>query len=440
VNGRFYFYDIEKAAAMIRAIFASCARKKASLYTAKNTRPIRCKGANEKKLSYILVRAHNYITNKSTNQVSLSANMQLAPNWERIYACAWKMNIGGSEYMKRIKPLIALLSFLFVVVLLIPTVLVIPFNDGEVGKLAEELRKQEKVPNAKATENGPAVEVAVYRSKEKRIERIPLEQYVIGVVAAEMPAEFEMEALKAQALTARTYIVKQLLNDQPISLPKGANVTDTIMHQVYYSNDELKRLWGSDYEWKIKKITEAVQATRGQILTYDNKPIEASFFSTSNGFTENSEAYWQNEFPYLKSVASPWDEKSPKFYHQKVMSVDEFEQKLGVKLPQDGSVGVILSRTPGKRVDVVEINGKKLKGREVREKLDLTSTDFTWVRKGDQIVITTKGYGHGVGMSQYGANFMAKEGKTYDQIVKYYYRGVKISSATAFLNKLTVKK
>jgi stage II sporulation protein D len=362
-----------------------------------------------------------------------------APDGNDVRLC-WKNEYWRLGYMKRIKPIMALLACLFVVVLIVPTILVIPFHDGKVEKLAEELRQQETKQQVKAAESGPTVEVAVYRSKQKRIEHIPLEQYVIGVVAAEMPAEFEMEALKAQALTARTYIVKQLLNDQPISLPKGANVTDTVMHQVYYSNDELKRLWGSDYDWKIEKITKAVLETRGQILTYNNQPIEASFFSTSNGYTENSEAYWQNEFPYLKSVASPWDKKSPKFYHQKVISVAEFERKLGVKLPENGSVGVILSRTPGKRVDVVEINGKKLKGREVREKLDLTSTDFTWMRKGNKIIITTKGYGHGVGMSQYGANFMAQEGKTYDQIVKYYYRGVDISSATAFLNKLTVKK
>jgi stage II sporulation protein D len=344
--------------------------------------------------------------------------------------------------MKRVKPFIVLVSLLFVGILLIPTLLVVPFSEKADGKLAEELRHQQAAQTAKAQTNndGPVVEVAVYRSKEKKVERIPLEEYVIGVVAAEMPAEFELEALKAQALTARTYIVKQMINDQSISLPKGANVTDTVMHQVYHSDEELKQLWGPDYEWKIKKITEAVQATRGQILTYNNIPIEASFFSTSNGFTENSEAYWENAFPYLKSVASPWDKQSPKFYDQKVMTVAEFEQKLGVKLPEDGSVGIVISRTPGNRVDIVEINGKKLKGREVREKLDLKSTDFTWMRKGNEIVITTKGYGHGVGMSQYGANFMAKEGKTYDQIVKYYYKGVEISSATAFLTKLTAKK
>ncbi|WP_044749376.1 stage II sporulation protein D [Bacillus alveayuensis] len=341
--------------------------------------------------------------------------------------------------MKRVKPFIVLVSFLFVIILLIPTLLVVPFSEKVDGKLSEGTQQQ---PSAKTNSKneGTSVEVAVYRSKEKKIEHIPLEEYVIGVVAAEMPAEFELEALKAQALTARTYIVKRMINNEPISLPKGANVTDTIMHQVYYSDEELKRLWGADYNWKIKKITEAVQATHGQILTYNNVPIEASFFSTSNGFTENSEAYWENAFPYLKSVPSPWDEQSPKFYDRKVMSVAEFEQKLGVKLSKDGSVGVVLSRTPGKRVEMVEINGKKLKGREVREKLDLKSTDFTWVRKGDEIVITTKGYGHGVGLSQYGANGMAKEGKTYEQIVKHYYQGVNISSATAFLNKLTVKK
>ncbi|MGX1901363.1 stage II sporulation protein D [Thermolongibacillus altinsuensis] len=332
--------------------------------------------------------------------------------------------------MKRIKPWIAVNFFLFTLILLIPTLLVWPFHDKKEKTLQAEthaVKVQER--------DEPAVEVAVYRSKEKKIERIPLEEYVVGVVAAEMPAEFELEALKAQALTARTYIVKQLLNDQPIQLPKGANVTDTVMHQVYYSKEELKQMWGISYDWKIKKITEAVEATRGQILMYNNEPIEASFFSTSNGYTENSEAYWKNAFPYLKSVASPWDEKSPKFYDQTTMSVAEFERRLGVKLPTDGSVGKIIARTPGKRIDTVEINGKRLKGREIREKLELKSTDFTWARKGNRIVITTKGYGHGVGMSQYGANFLAKEGKTYEQIVKYYYQGVEIRGLSLVASK-----
>ncbi|ASS97981.1 MULTISPECIES: stage II sporulation protein D [Geobacillus] len=340
--------------------------------------------------------------------------------------------------VKRLKPVMALALSLFVAILVIPTALVLPFYDGKVAKLAEQLHKQEQVQRPQTAE-GPSIDVAVYRSKEQRVEHIPLEQYVIGVVAAEMPAEFELEALKAQALTARTYIVKQLLANQPFRLPKGANVTDTVAHQVYYSDDELRKLWGSDYDWKMKKVTKAVMDTQGQILTYHNEPIEALFFSTSNGYTENSEAYWQSDFPYLKSVASPWDKQSPKFYQRKTMPVAEFERRLGVELPADGSVGVIVSRTPGRRVGEVKIGGKTFTGRDVRERLGLPSSDFTWVRSGNDIIITTKGYGHGVGMSQYGANFMAKEGKTYADIVKYYYRGVHISSATAFLNKLTAK-
>lgn len=318
---------------------------------------------------------------------------------------------------------------LFTLILLIPALVVLAFGEKQEATLPAQLKQAQ-------ARDEPTVEVAVYRSKEKKVERLPLEQYVVGVVAAEMPAEFEVEALKAQALTARTYIVKQLMHKQTIELPEGANVTDTVMHQVYYNEEQLKQLWGMSYEWKMKKIKEAVEATRGQILTYNNEPIEAAFFSTSNGYTENSEAYWQNAFPYLTSVESPWDTQSPKFYEQMTISVREFEQRLGVKLPKDGSsIGKVLARTPGKRVALVDINGKQLTGREVREKLQLKSTDFTWERQGNNIVITTKGYGHGVGMSQYGANFLAKQGKTYKEIVTYYYQGVQIHDLSLVASK-----
>lgn len=341
--------------------------------------------------------------------------------------------------MKKLKPIIVLLSFLFIVILLVPTILVLPFSQEKPSeKLAEELHQKEETKEV--TNHSPAVEVAVYRAKEQTVERIPLEDYVIGVVASEMPADFELEALKAQSLTARTYIVKKMLAEKSPSVPQGANVTDTQLHQVYNNISELKQIWGTDYEWKMNRITEAVKATQGKILVYDNKLIEASFFSTSNGYTENSEDYWQNAIPYLRSVASPWDEKSPKYSNSKTMSVSEFQQKLGVKLPENGSVGKVLSRTDGKRVEMVEINGKKFSGRQIREKLDLKSTDFTWQRSGNKILITTKGYGHGVGMSQYGANGMAEEGKTYDEIIAHYYQGVNISSADKFLNSLVVKK
>jgi stage II sporulation protein D len=280
----------------------------------------------------------------------------------------------------------------------------------------------------------------VYRANKDVIENIPLEEYVVGVVASEMPAEFEEEALKAQALAARTFILRYLLAGEKIGTPEGADVTDTVNHQVYKGEEELRAIWKGDYAWKLAKVTEAVKATAGQILTYNNEPITASFFSTSNGKTENSEEYWPNEIPYLRSVESPWDIDTPKFLKQVSLSVADFQNKLGVQLGSDDTVGKITARTTGNRVDTVEINGKQLTGREVREKLKLQSSDFSWERKGENIVITTKGYGHGVGMSQYGANGMALEGKKHSDIVAHYYKGVEIGSAEQYLTKLTAKQ
>jgi stage II sporulation protein D len=316
--------------------------------------------------------------------------------------------------------------------------LVLPFSAEKAsGKLGEQLQKQtEAVPSVE----NDSVEVAVYRTTSKQMEKLPLETYVTGVVAAEMPADFEMEALKAQALTARTYIVRQITTGDRVGLPEGADTSDTEFHQVYKNNQDLQKLWGADYNWKIERVNEAVKATAGQILTYEGKPIEATFFSTSNGFTENSEDYWSNTFPYLRSVSSPWDKTSPKFSDQVILSINEFESKLGVKVANKTEVGKITERTAGKRVGKVAINGKILTGKEIREKLGLKSTDFSWTVKGDNIVINTKGYGHGVGMSQYGANGMATEGKNYQQIVKHYYQGVEIAPSDSLLTNATAKK
>jgi stage II sporulation protein D len=342
--------------------------------------------------------------------------------------------------LKAVKPLTALFVTLAFVVIMLPALLVLPFSaDKADGELSEKLEGEslEQVAN---TVQPSTVDVAVYRTAEQSIQSIPIETYIIGVVAAEMPADFEMEALKAQALTARTYIVNQLLSDNKLGVPDGADVTDTVVHQVYKNDQELKTAWGSDYSWKMNKINEAVTATTGQILTYDGKPITATFFSTSNGYTENSEDYWSNSYPYLKSVSSPWDTESPKFYDQTTLSLKDFQKKLGVTLPSGNEIGTVTARTTGNRVATVEIGGKKLTGKQIRDSLDLNSSDFTWERKGEHIVITTKGYGHGVGMSQYGANGMAQEGKDYGEIVKHYYQGVNIESANALLHTITAKK
>ncbi|MCK1994515.1 stage II sporulation protein D [Peribacillus muralis] len=344
--------------------------------------------------------------------------------------------------MKAIKPMIILFIAVAFVIIMIPAVLVLPFsNDKTSGELAEKLVKEKKENSEVSANEVGTVEVAVYRTTAKKIEKVAMESYLTGVVAAEMPADFEEEALKAQALTARTYIVNQLISKSKLGLPDGADVSDTIMHQVYLNNDELKKQWGSDYKSKMKKINKAIKETEGQILTYEGKPITATFFSTSNGYTENSEDYWQADFPYLRSVSSPWDkEESPKFYNKVVVNTADFEQKLGVSLSSGTTIGTVVERTSGNRVGIVDIGGKKLTGKQIREKLGLTSSDFNWERQGQRIVITTKGSGHGVGMSQYGANGMAREGKSYEDIVKYYYKGVEVQSSNKWMNTMTAKK
>ncbi|MEW8972033.1 MAG: stage II sporulation protein D [Mesobacillus sp.] len=342
--------------------------------------------------------------------------------------------------MLKFKPIIVLAAILFAVTLLIPSLLVLPFMEDKAGgKLGEELQREAKDTAAVPTADS-AVEVAVYRTALSKTEKLPLDEYLIGVVAAEMPAEFELEALKAQALSARTYYVKQMLSPNKVGVPEGAQLNDTEIHQVFKNKEELKKQWGVDYKWKMKKIAEAVKATDGQVLTFDGAPIDATFFSTSNGFTENSEEYWSNSLPYLRSVESPWDLESPKFRNQTVMTVADVEAKLGVKLPNSPEIGKVISRTTGNRVAKIDIGGKVLTGKEVRDKLGLRSSDFTWELKGNNVVITTEGFGHGVGMSQYGANGMATEGKNYQDIVKHYYKGVEISEAESMLTKVTAKK
>lgn len=276
--------------------------------------------------------------------------------------------------------------------------------------------------------------VRIYMTKEKRIERVPLETYVRGVVAGEMPIGFELEALKAQAIAARTYMVQRIVQGNVSGVPvKGADVTDTIEHQVYIPLSELATKWPKDEQKKnMSKLSEAVSQTRGKIITYKGEPIEAAFFSTSNGYTENSEDYWKQEIPYLRSVQSPWDKAiSPRYKETVELSLNEFYSKLGVTKKGSAKSSIrVVERTEGNRISRIVIGGTTFTGREVREKLGLASSQFTWSVKGNSIAITTYGYGHGVGMSQWGANGMAKSGASAEEILAHYYSSVQVEQAS----------
>ncbi|UOQ50261.1 stage II sporulation protein D [Gracilibacillus caseinilyticus] len=336
-------------------------------------------------------------------------------------------------------PVIVIVATLLTFMFIVPTIIVIPFKGDNATQASIEKQAEEATAAAPVTLDSP-FDVNVLRSETDEVEKVPLEDYVVHVVASEMPADFELEALKAQALAARTYITQYLTQGQQGKLEGGADVTDTVQHQVYKNEDELRQVWGSDYHWKIEKITEAVAATQGKIITYSNQPITPAFFSTSNGYTENSEDYWEGELPYLRTVESPWDEEiSPKFFDQKIFTKPELEKKLGVTISSQIN-DFQLTRTESKRVETVKIGDNTFSGRDIREKLGLPSNDFTITKKDDHYVFTTKGYGHGVGMSQYGANGMAKEGKTYEEIIEYYYQGVQVSTLEKATPKLLVKK
>ncbi|MHA6250691.1 stage II sporulation protein D [Oceanobacillus sp. CAU 1775] len=270
--------------------------------------------------------------------------------------------------------------------------------------------------------NDEAISVAVMRTKADKVEDIPLENYIVGVVAAEMPADFDMEAMKAQALAARTYAVSRILGGDQTD---DYDLTDTIQHQVYKNDAELQQLWGDAYEKNIAKIREAVEATAGEIITYNDKPITPAYFSMSNGYTENSEDYWENEVAYLRSVESPWDLNQPKLVNQETFTMEELGKLLEVDLTD--TPDLLISRKPSGRVEQLQINGEAFTGREVREKLGLRSSDFSIKQNNTHYIFTTKGNGHGIGMSQYGADSMAKAGQTYQEILKHYYQNIEIN-------------
>lgn len=264
--------------------------------------------------------------------------------------------------------------------------------------------------------------VRVKRLQKDTIETIPLEEYVSGVIAGEMPVSFNIEALKAQAVASRTYVLKRTETNQN----RDYDVVDSIINQVYLDNDYLKEYWNNTYTKKMNKIREAVNQTVGEYLTYNDEVIDALFFSTSNGYTENCGDVFNLDLPYLKSVNSEWDkEVSSVFNSTSNISLQEFYEKLGLEYNKKLKIDKI-KRTKTNRIITLNINDKEFKGTDIYDKLSLKSTDFTINQLGTNVEIKTVGYGHGVGMSQYGAEGMANSGYNYKQILKHYYTDTKL--------------
>ncbi|NLT40617.1 MAG: stage II sporulation protein D [Clostridiales bacterium] len=264
---------------------------------------------------------------------------------------------------------------------------------------------------------------------------ISLRDYLRGVLAAEMPVTFEPEALKAQAATARTYALYRVDRG---GVHEGADVCTDYSHCSAYVSDELLReKWAGEYEEKAARIQTAVDETDGMVIKYGSELIDAVFHSTSSGRTEAAVDVWGTERPYLQSVPSRGEESAPRFSGSVEIPTGELrELLLGVIPLADLSVPVSqwfsdVVRSEAGSVKSIAVGGETVSGREIRALLGLNSANFTVTAGESKFIFTTVGYGHGVGMSQYGANYMAKTGSTYIEILEHYYSGVTVESYAA---------
>ncbi len=256
------------------------------------------------------------------------------------------------------------------------------------------------------------------------INELNFEEYIKGVVAAEMPASFHIEALKAQAIASRSYAMRKINENSTLDY----DLVISTNHQVYNDEEELREKWGDNYLDYSKKIEEAVSSTEGMYVSYNDEVALTFFFSTSTGMTENCHEVFVQNLPYLTSVESSWDEKiSPVFSEIHNYSKEEFYEKLNHIYNENININIKETTSTG-RVKIITINNIDYEAEDIYKQLGLRSTYFSINYDNNNIVITTKGYGHGVGMSQYGAYGMANEGYTYEEILKHYYQGIEIKN------------
>lgn len=313
------------------------------------------------------------------------------------------------------KKLIVGLIIIFIIIVILPALVLLIYDDG---------------PKVRLTPIDSPIKV--YNHNTGELMEMDLEEYLIGVVAQEMPASFESEALKAQAMAARTYAYKRVIeSDVRVKEihPEADITTNPNISQAWISNEDMREKWGfwNSISYR-RKIVDAVEDTKGQVIVYQNKLIDPVYHSScGGGRTENSEEVWKYPFPYLVSVQCP-EHKEGYYQDIKTIPLKSVDVALGTNLAKGTSANSlkILEKSKAGRIKSISVDGKAFQGTEFRTKLGLRSTWFTWEINKDNITFTTRGYGHGVGMCQYGANHLAKEGKSYDKILKHYYTGAEI--------------
>lgn len=259
------------------------------------------------------------------------------------------------------------------------------------------------------------------KRKDNNIIKVPLEDYIVGVLAGEMPIDFEEEAFKAQAVAARSYVLIKMKQNKN----NDYDVVDTVQNQVYLDYNYLKNVWKNNYTKNINKLKKIVKDTKGQYLEYNGEIAQTLYFSTSTGITENCKEIFGNDVPYLTSVESKWDNISPLYETYQEYNINEFFKKLNLPYSTDLNISYIKRTSTGRNIKLM-INNNIYNASDLMQIFNIKSTFFDITKNNNMIKISSKGYGHGVGMSQYGAQAMALQKYKYNQILYHYYKNTKI--------------
>ena len=334
------------------------------------------------------------------------------------------------------KMLLYILSFI-ILFFILPIIFTITpkAETEEVVSNIENVTQEQPEPEAETTiyDYQKYKTIKLFHSGSGQIEELPIDEYLYGVVSSEMPANYEAEALKAQAIVARTYTIYQIMNNS--GKHPGADICDnSSCCQAWISKDERLSKWApEEAESNWNKIVDAVNSTSGKIITYQNKPINAFFHSNSGGKTESSLNIWGGiDYPYLKSVETAGEEGYTQYSSEAKFTKEELLNKLKEKYEdceidysQENCIQILEYTTSG-RVKTIKFGNKEIAGTEARTILGLRSTNFTFTISGDEIIFSVIGYGHGVGMSQTGADALAKSGSNCEEIIKHFYTDVEI--------------
>ncbi|MCR4925350.1 MAG: stage II sporulation protein D [Clostridiales bacterium] len=319
-----------------------------------------------------------------------------------------------------------LLVCLAFIIISIPCLAFLSLKDEKTQSFKEALIKSEN----NAQDEASTVKVFLNQSSDV-VEMSSLE-YLVGCVAAEMPAVYNVEALKAQAVVSNTYLKKVQRGTKDEAL-KGADISDSSKtHQGYINKEERQKRWGDNFEKYEEKITNAVKEVKDYIITYNGELITAAYHAISAGQTEDAVNVWGKSVPYLKSVESEFDKLSPDFSAELSINKDDFKNKLKDKESIDFSadagqwINSEIDYSDTGTVMKIKIGGQDFSGQEIRNIFSLRSAVFSVSYKDGAFIFKTSGYGHLVGLSQYGADYMARQGSSWEEIIKHYYTGVEI--------------